>query len=129
MSNPAFHHLQPRVEQGVLVLNLTDQQLHGDALAVELRQEVMAAVDQYGSTRVVVDFSGVHYLSSVAFRPLLSLRRRLQPLDGRIVLCGMSDLVAEVFQATRLISTSRSVPAPFESVADVAGAVRLLTGS
>jgi anti-anti-sigma factor len=128
MSDSAFHHIQARVEQGVLVLTLTDVQLHGDALAGDLRHEIMTAVEQFGVNRIVIDFSPVHYVSSVAFRPLLSLRRRLQTNNGRMILCGMSELVAEVFQTTRLISTSRSIPAPFEAVADAATAVQTLVG-
>ena len=129
MSGPAFQHIESRIKDGVLVLTLTDAQLHGDALAGELRQEVMTAVDQSGSNRIVIDFSPVQYVSSVAFRPLLGLRQRLQGSNGRMILCGMSPLVAEVFHATRLLSTSGSAPAPFEAAPDAAAAVQTLSDS
>ena len=111
------------------MLTLTDPQLQGDQLAEELRRELLAAVGQAGAANVVLDFRHVGYLSSPAFRPLLSLRRQLQGAGGRVVLCGLSPDVADVFHVTRLISTSRSSTAPFEVAAAAPAAVQLLNDS
>jgi anti-anti-sigma regulatory factor len=74
----------------------------------------------------VLDFQGVTYLSSVAFRPLLSLHRKLKERGGRLVLCGMSERVAEVFYVTRLVSAAGTPAAPFDLQADVPAAVASL---
>jgi stage II sporulation protein AA (anti-sigma F factor antagonist) len=51
-----------------------------------------------GERRIVVDFSGVDYISSAGLRVMLLLARRLQDAGGRLGLCGMGDAVRVVFQ-------------------------------
>lgn len=52
------------------------------------------------SEKLVVDFSGVEYVSSAGLRVLLSVRKRLVPLKGEIVLAGLRPFVREVFDMT-----------------------------
>src|SRR5713226_6172022 len=111
MAEAQFQHIQSHTEQGVLALTLIDRQLRSYALADALRQEFLAAVDQAGAQKVVLDFRNSEYLTSTGIRPLLSLRRHLQ--GGRLVLCNLAPMIAEVLQATRLISTSSSSTVPF----------------
>jgi anti-anti-sigma factor len=107
-------------------LTFTVPQMHGDALMEELRQELLTAVIRAQASRVVLDFRNVEYLSSAGFRPLLSLRRHLHEKGGSMVLCGLAPEVAEVFHVTRMISTSRSSPAPFDVEDDVPAAMARL---
>jgi hypothetical protein len=95
-------HLVTTTIDGVLVVRIEEPQFHGEP---------------------------VHYLSSAAFRPLLSVRRKLQETGGHLVLCQLSPLITELFQLLRLISTNRAYPATFEVQPDVAGAVAFLNGS
>jgi anti-anti-sigma factor len=53
-----------------------------------------------GSRKLVVDFSGLEYLSSAGLRVLLSARKRLVPLGGELVLAGVRPFVREVFDMT-----------------------------
>jgi anti-sigma B factor antagonist len=119
-------HVTSQTLDGVLVIRINERQFHGDSLADAIRQEMLALIAAAGSQKIVIDLQPVDYLSSAAFRPLLSLRRKLQETGGRMVLCNLSPLVAEVFQLLRLISTSRSYPATFEVQPDVAAAVAFL---
>jgi anti-anti-sigma factor len=48
--------------------------------------------------RVVIDFTGVEYISSAGLRVLLIAARRVQSARGRLVLCGMEGAVRQVFQ-------------------------------
>src|SRR5262245_41922162 len=110
----------------VLVLNITQTRVEGDLMAEGLRDELLAVVDQSGAQNVVLNLSQVTFVSSVTFRPLLSLHRRLKEKGGRMVLCGLTGEVKEVFEVTRLISTSRSSVAPFEVQPDVPASVASL---
>ena len=47
--------------------------------------------------RVVIDFTGVDYISSAGLRILLVAARRVQG-NGGLALCGMGDSVRQVFQ-------------------------------
>ncbi len=50
--------------------------------------------------RVVLDLSGVTYLSSAAIRLLLSLYRVIDSRSGMMVLAGMSDEVNDILSIT-----------------------------
>jgi anti-anti-sigma factor len=127
MSAPNYRHLKERTEQQVLVLTVTAPQLRGDELADELGAELLDAATRHKANRVVLDLGAVQYLSSVIFRPLLQLHAKMKEVQGRVVLCCMSEVVAEVLQLTRMVSTSGSSQAPFEQQPDVAAAVASLT--
>ena|SRR5436190_12138926 len=51
-----------------------------------------------GERRIVIDFSGVEYISSAGLRVLLLVARRVREMDGRLGLCAMGDTVRQVFQ-------------------------------
>jgi anti-anti-sigma factor len=123
MSPPQFEHLQGRAEQGVLVLTIASAQVQGDQLAEALREEFFQALDHFQLPKVVVDFQQVKYMGSAGFRPLLSLHRRLRDQGGSMILCNLCPEVEEVLRVTRLVSTSRSLPAPFATAPTVADAV------
>jgi anti-anti-sigma factor len=118
------------LERGVLVLTVTEPSIEGEALADRLRQEMLEAVERAGVKWVVIDLNQARYVSSIAFWPLLSLRRRLQQEQGgRLLICGLTGAVADVFQTTRMVSAAGSADAPFEVATDRAEAVALLAGS
>jgi anti-anti-sigma factor len=116
-------NVQRAGQDGCLVLTIKEAQVRGDGLAESLRLEFLEAVDQTGCKKVAVDLRNVELITTVAFRPLLSLRRKLHDLDGKLVLCGLSPMVAEVFRVTRLISTGEAGTAPFEAQPDLAAAL------
>jgi anti-sigma B factor antagonist len=126
MAEPTPQHLKARLQDSILVLTLTDRQLQDERVAQELVQELSAVVEHYRSRQVIVDLENIRYISSVAFRPLLSLRRRLVELKGRLILCNLSPVVGDVFYTTRLVSPTGSFHAPFEMEKDVASAINAL---
>jgi len=130
MSAQDYHHLTAGIEQGVLVLTITEAKVQGDQIAEALRQEMLTALAHSGLGKVVVDFRHAEYISSAAFRPLLALRRQLQEAGGRLLLCGLSSVVGDVFHTTRMIDAGGSVTPMFEMETDVVAAVaRLNSGS
>lgn len=126
MGEEPERHLRSCVEQGVLILTITEAKIQSDDIADALRQEMLAAVARTGVRKVVIDFRHAQYLSSTAFRPLLSLRRKLQEDGGQIVLCGLSSVVGDIFYTTRMIDPSGSVKAVFDMQPDVAAAIAFL---
>jgi len=128
MATSPPRHLKTRTDKGVLVLTINEPHLRGDNLVEAVRDELLAAVENARSPKVVLDFQPVASLSSEAFRPLLSLRNKVKGAGGKLVLCNLSPVVAKAFQATRMISTSRSSTATFPLQATVADAVASLKG-
>ena len=57
-----------------------------------------------GKTRVVVDFSGVDYISSAGLRVMLALAKRGRDQKGRVALFGMNDSVRQVFELAGFVA-------------------------
>lgn len=53
-----------------------------------------------GETTMLLDLAGLSYVSSAGLRAILIAAKKLQELDGRFALCGLSNGVAEVFRVS-----------------------------
>jgi anti-anti-sigma factor len=126
MAESRYRHLAPRVEQGILVLTVLEPELRTEDVVSLLQKELFDAVAEHAPTKVVIDLHEVKYLGSAGFHPLLNLRRQLQEQGSRMILCGLSPVLAEVFRITRLIHTASPENAPFQSANDVAAAIEQL---
>ncbi len=51
-----------------------------------------------GQHRLLLDFSGVDYLSSAGMRMLLSVTKKLKTLSGKLVICGVTSNVMDVLK-------------------------------
>jgi anti-anti-sigma factor len=119
-------YLEASVEQGVLVLTIQRQQIEGEDIAAGLKDELLAAVAQYDLHKVVLDLKNTRYVSSIAFWPLLALRRQLADKGGRLIVCGLTGAVRDIFTSTKMVSSEGSLNAPFEMAPDREAAVALL---
>jgi anti-anti-sigma factor len=126
MPDSPYRYLKAAVEQGVLVLTINTSELQDEKVTSALNEEFTAAMEHYRPRKVIVDLQQLRYVSSVAFRPLLSLRKKMLDSGGRLMLCGLSSVVGDVFYTTRLVGSSGNFAAPFELEADVAAAVARL---
>lgn len=117
-----FRFTDSRVEDSVLVFDIAEQELHGDEPMAAFGRELLATVDRSGVNNAVLNFTRVTYLTSAAFEPLTGLLHYIRERNGRLILCGLSPLIAEVFEATELIGVG---PAPglFETRRDVEAAL------
>ena len=111
VTSPLLHG---SVDEGVLILTITQSRIQGEETAQQLRDEMQTALEKTGVNRVVVDLQHVRYLSSVAFWPLLNLRRQLLDIGGRMIICGLNGDLEDIFTTTKMISTGGAVDAPFE---------------
>jgi anti-anti-sigma factor len=123
MSELAGPFLQSSLEQGVLVLTIVQPRIQGEEAAEALHNELHTAVERAGAKWVVIDLQHARYLSSVAFWPLLSLRRQLLDAGGQLIICGLSGDIEDVFMTTKMISPDGEADAPFEVAPDVAAAM------
>lgn len=118
--------LHSSVDRGVLVLTIMQPRIQGEEAAQQLREEMQLPLEKARVNRVVVDLQHVRYLSSVAFWPLLNLRRQLLTARGRLIICGLTGDIETLFLTTKMISSGGAVDAPFEVAADAAAAVARL---
>jgi len=126
MLEPDYHHLRTETDQGVLVLTITEPLLLDDEVGDALRRDLLGAVAYHQPKKVVLDFGGVRAVSSAAFRPVISLHRRVTEASGQLVLCGLSGMTSEVFRITGLISDDPADGAPLATEAALAAALASL---
>jgi len=118
--------LEAVVEHGVLVLTVLRRQIEGEEIAAALKDELDEIIQHYQAKLVVLDLSRCRYVSSIAFWPLLSLRKRLAEKGGRLLITGLTGIVLEVFTNTKMVSSGGNTAAPFETAPDRASAVARL---
>lgn len=51
-----------------------------------------------GRNKLLIDFSGIDYLSSAGMRMLLSVTKKLKTLSGKLVLCSVTTNVMDVLK-------------------------------
>jgi anti-anti-sigma factor len=64
--------------------------------------QVDRIVDSIRPKRLVLDFSRVEFMASFMQAYLLNLQTRLKKAGGRLMLCGLTEQVAQSFRITRL---------------------------
>lgn len=62
----------------------------------ELEKSIQDSLDQ-GSKTLILDFSDLEYINSAGLRILVMSYQRLQPLGGQVMVCGVRDYIAEIF--------------------------------
>ncbi|MFM7149527.1 MAG: STAS domain-containing protein, partial [Gemmataceae bacterium] len=93
----APHRLLDSVTKGdTLILTVLQPQIEGDQVASALKAELLNLVETSGLKKVILDLKNTRYVSSIAFWPLLALRKQLsQASGGRIIICGLHGAVEE----------------------------------
>lgn len=88
-----------------------DQRDEGGVAVVKLggRLDVLTCKDlglkleedaEVGMTRIVLDLSGLDYVSSAGLRVLLQARKTLKPMGGTLALAAANEFVKDVMQTT-----------------------------
>jgi anti-sigma B factor antagonist len=68
-----------------------------DATTAKTFEDRIIGVINSGTQRLVVDLSQLDYVSSSGLRVFIIAAKRLQTMNGKIVLCSMKDHVRQVF--------------------------------
>jgi anti-anti-sigma factor len=71
------------------------------SVAKALEQKVLDVASRDGG--IVVDLSGMHYVSSAGLRSFIILAKQARAKNQIIALAGMSDEVAEIFEISGLL--------------------------
>lgn len=66
------------------------------AASQELERRVLLGLDR-GARYLVMDFSDLEYINSAGLRILVMGYQRLHPSGGQVMVCGVRDYIAEIF--------------------------------
>lgn len=93
-------NLSSRQAGAVRVLGLAGRldHAHAEAFRIALAPHLRECMP--GGVSLVLDFSGVSYISSVGLRVLMLAAKQVGEQQGRIAVAALSPLVAEVFQVS-----------------------------
>jgi anti-anti-sigma factor len=122
-----YQHLSCRFDGEVLVMTLTEPELHGEEFCEALRAELMEAVAAEGASWVVLDLSQVSYVASLGLAALLHFRRHLLRRGGRLLLCSVSPDVADLLRFTHLSGVDAAPSSPLAVVPNLATALGRLS--
>jgi anti-sigma B factor antagonist len=100
MPGPDFKHVTVAGVDDVVVVELITKEVQGPAMAQQLGNEFARVTAEYPVQKVVVDFSRVKYLGSIAFAALSRLIKNVRSAGGQIKFCSMEPSVR---QATTII--------------------------
>jgi len=113
------------LQDQALVLRVFRIQMLDDR-ADDLRREFAAAIDWHKPGWVVLDLSQFAMISSMGFGVVIGLLRRVRSHGGNLALCGLSQVVEEVFRLCRLVSGDQQGGA-FQVYPDVDSAIAART--
>lgn len=96
-----FSRLSVVLEGGFTELTFLDDYLSHE-VAKDLASEFRLLVEKDCLTKVVINFRGVRFLSSMVLNELVLLLRAIENKDGALVFCGLIRELEEVMVISRL---------------------------
>jgi anti-sigma B factor antagonist len=87
---------------GVTMVLFTDARILDESTVKEVGEELMRLVENTYKMKLLINFQGVEYLSSVALGKLVAVHRKLAEGQGELRLCCIKPAILEVFRITRL---------------------------
>lgn len=83
--------------------------------AKQLEERCLEWIDA-GARRLILDFTGVDFISSAGLRAILLVAKQLAPVQGQITLCGLSTALSDVFAISGFSKLFRIVPSVAEAL-------------
>ena len=88
--------------KNVTVVHFVDRRILDTANIEELGKELFELVENDQRKDVLLNFSGVEFLSSAALNKLILLERAVKKQGGTLRLCCLRRAIKEVFEISRL---------------------------
>jgi len=98
----AYRRLDVNEVGEVAVVRFRDQKILDDLNIQELGQELFGLVEAENRSKLLLNFSGVDFLSSSALGKLITLDKKVKAVGGMLKLCRIRPEIYEVFAITKL---------------------------
>jgi anti-sigma B factor antagonist len=102
---------------GVVRVTFLVKELLDEALIFQVSQDIGNMVETTGDPRLVLDFTGVKFMSSAALGALISIRNRMDRKGGQLRLSNLDKQILQVFQITKLNQVFRIMDSNQEALA------------
>jgi anti-sigma B factor antagonist len=97
-----YRHVDVAQVGDVNVVRLLDREIRGEAASNDLESEFSGLVAPDGGGNVLLDFSGVEFVTSSAIVQLIMLKNALVNAGGRLILCSLRPVVYDAFSMMKL---------------------------
>lgn len=86
----------------ITVVKFTRRRLLTEEQIEDLGEQLFQLVDREGRRKLVINFAGVDRMTTALLGKLILLHRKLQAVNGWLVLCQIAPHLYEIFQMFRL---------------------------
>jgi anti-sigma B factor antagonist len=86
----------------VSVVRFRDKKILDENGILELGAELFGLIEQDNRKKILLNFSGVEFLSSAALGKLITLDRKVKTHKGRLKMSNIRPEILDVFQITKL---------------------------
>ena len=84
------------------VVNFRQRAIIESAKIEAIAQDLYAIVDEKASRKLVLDFTGVQYLSSQALGIFITLKKKADEIKGQVAICGLKNELRQLFKIMKL---------------------------
>lgn len=114
---PDSRHIRLEQTDAGFLARLIDCHSLDEQTTGAIETELSALAEQLGAAPLILDLSGIGFISSTGLGMLIRLNRQLKASGGHLTVVGVSDVVYEVIEVTglnHLLDVRRDRPAPNE---------------
>ena len=86
----------------IAVVQFVDKKILDEQNIQMIGDDLFRLVDELGRRKVLLNFTNVEFMSSAALGKLITLHRKLQAVQGKLVLCKITKEILDVFKITKL---------------------------
>ena len=97
-----YRRVEIRDVGDVTVVKFRDHKIIEDISIQELGQELFQLVEKDHRKKLLLNFTGVDFLSSAALGKLITLDKKMKAAEGALKLCAIRAEIYEVFAITKL---------------------------
>src|ERR1700693_2083319 len=101
-SQPRRRRLEVVEEGDVTVVNFIDRKILDEQNIQKIGEDLFSLVDELGRKKILLNFGNVEYLSSAALGKFITLNKKVQAAQGKLILCNIEPNIYEVFEITKL---------------------------
>src|SRR4028119_65312 len=81
----------------VAVVQFVDKKILDEQNIQMIGDDLFRLVDELGRRKLLLNFTNVEFMSSAALGKLIRLHQRLTQVGGKLILCGISKDILQVF--------------------------------
>src|SRR3954451_6333504 len=86
----------------IAVVNFVDKKILDEQNIQMIGDDLFRLVDALGRRKVLLNFKNVEFMSSAALGKLITMHRKLQAVQGKLVQCKIAKDILDVFKITKL---------------------------